>query len=227
MLNTGPIDRHRGQAARASLTALGAPTAGLRRVERGEALFRQGHALSALYEVELGQFKTQRTDEAGRRQVIGFHLAGELLGLDGIDDGGHRQDAIALEDAQVSVIPYAAFNAQAARSEELQHELHRIMGRELTRVQEMLLLLGTLGAEARLAAFLVDLAKRLQARGWSAKAMLLRMSRIDIASYLGLTVETVSRNLTRMQQLAVLRIDHRDIEILDPAALERIATGGP
>ncbi|MDE2368045.1 MAG: helix-turn-helix domain-containing protein [Burkholderiales bacterium] len=227
MLNTGPIDRYRGLAARESLAALGAPTAGLRKVDRGEPLFRQGDALTALYEVQLGQFKTQRSDEGGRRQVLGFHLAGDLLGLDGIVDDVHQQDAIALESAQVWTIPYGTFNEEAARSEELQHELHRIMGRELTRGQEMLLLLGTLGAEGRLAAFMLDLAQRLQARGWSAKAMLLRMSRIDIASYLGLTVETVSRNLTRLQQLAVLRIDHRDIEILDPVALERIATGSP
>ena len=198
----------------------------LRPVARGAALFRQGDRLNALYEVHAGFFKTAVTDVQGRSQVTGFHLSGDLLGLDAIGADHYGADAMALEDGMVCVIPFEPLNALFRDFAPLQHEFHKIMSREITRDQSMMLVLGTLSAEGRIAAFLLDLTQRLYARGFSATALLLRMTREEIGSYLGLQLETVSRTFSKLQHEGVLEIHNRDLQVRDPEALQRLVQGG-
>ncbi len=204
---------------------LSALCAELRPVPRGTPLFRQGDRLSALYEVHAGFFKTAVTDPQGRSQVTGFHLSGDLLGLDAIGTDHHGADAVALEDAMVSVIPYEPLNGLFREFAPLQHEFHKVMSREITRDQGMMLVLGTLSAEGRIAAFLLDLTQRLHARGFSSTALLLRMTREEIGSYLGLQHETVSRTFSKLQHDGVLEIHNRDLQVRDPEALQRLVQG--
>lgn len=199
----------------------------LRAVNRGAALFRQGDPMTALYEVHAGFFKTGVTDVQGRSQVTGFHLPGDLLGLEAIGSDHHGADAVALEDGMVCVIPFEALNLLLREFAPLQHEFHKLMSREITRDQAMMLVLGTLSAEGRIAAFLLDLTQRLHARGFSATSLLLRMTREEIGSYLGLQLETVSRTFSKLQHDGVLEIRNRDLHVLDAAALQRLVQGGP
>ncbi|MDP2005209.1 MAG: helix-turn-helix domain-containing protein [Rubrivivax sp.] len=201
-------------------------SAELRPVARGMALFRQGDALASLYEVHAGFFKSGITDVQGRSQVTGFHLSGDLLGLDAIGTDHHGADAVALEDAMVRVIPFEAMSALFREYAPLQHAFHKIMSREIIRDQTMMLVLGTLSAEGRVAAFLLDLTQRLHARGFSASSLVLRMTREEIGSYLGLQLETVSRTFSKLQHDGVIEIRNRDLHVRDPAALQRLLQGG-
>jgi CRP/FNR family transcriptional regulator len=196
-------------------------------VARGQALFRAGDRFESLYAVRTGFFKTCITSDDGRDQVTGFQMAGELIGLDGIGPERHSVDAIALEDSQVCVIPYAELESLARRFGDLQRQLHKIMSREIVRDHGVMLLLGSMRAEERLAAFLLNLAERLRARGFSASSLVLRMTREEIGSYLGLTLETVSRAFSRLHADAVLDVQQRQIRIVDPAALRRMVNNAP
>ena len=195
-------------------------------VARGAAVFHQGDALGALYEVHAGFFKTAVTDVQGRSQVTGFQLSGDLLGLDAFGAGHYGVDVLALEDSMVSVIPFEALSSLLREHASLQHEFHKIMSREITRDHSMMLVLGTLNAEGRVAAFLLDLTKRLHARGFSATSLLLRMTREEIGSYLGLQLETVSRTFSKLQRDGVLEIQGRDLTVCDPKALQDLVQGG-
>lgn len=208
---------------RGTLTRPDAEKAALRKIECGGSLYRQGDRMDALYEIYVGQFKTIHGDAGGRHQVTGFRLAGELLGRDGRDTGRHALDAVAPQDALVRPMPYGELAASARRRPEFQLELHRAMRRELCRARTVMLLPGTEFAESHVAAFPRDLAGLLQQPAWSPTAMLLRMSRIDIASHLALTVETISRVLTKLQQEGVPGVNNREIHIVDAAALARAA----
>jgi CRP/FNR family transcriptional regulator len=194
-------------------------------VHRGEALFRRGDPFTSLYAVRTGFFKTSTSSEDGREQVTGFQMGGELLGLDGFDDETHRCDAVALEDSQVCVIPCASLEALSRRFPALQRQLHRVMSREIIHEQGLMMLLGSMRAEERVAAFLSNLARRLQARGFSASSFVLRMTRLEIGTYLGLKLETVSRSFSRLHDAGILRVQQRNIHILDAQALERLVTG--
>ncbi|RQP24933.1 fumarate/nitrate reduction transcriptional regulator Fnr [Piscinibacter terrae] len=193
-----------------------------RSVKRGDALFRSGDAFEAVYAVRTGFFKTQVSSEDGRDQVTGFQMAGELLGLDGIVSDHHTCDAVALEDSQVCVIPYAELEALSREFGELQRQFHKIMSREIVRDQGVMLLLGSMRAEERLAAFLLNLTQRLQARGFSPTSLVLRMTREEIGTYLGLKLETVSRCFSRFQEDGVLEVKLKHIRILDLAALRKM-----
>lgn len=208
-----------GPAIRLRLQALAAER---RRVARGAELFRQGDSLAALYEIHAGVFKTCLSDKDGHCQVTGFHMTGELLGLDGIGAGRHSVAAVALEDALVCVVPYDALNCLLQESAALQHEFHRAMSREIVRAHAFMLLLGSVAAEGRVAAFLLDLIGRLRARGFSSSALVLRMSRDEIGSCLGLQLETVSRTFSRLQSDGVLVVRKRCVHVLDEAALHGI-----
>lgn len=196
-----------------------------RTLRRGEALFRAGDAFDALYAVRSGFFKTTVAVEDGREQVTGFQMSGELLGFDGIGTSTHSVDAIALEDSSVCVIPYGDLEALSREVGELQRQLHKVMSREIVRDQGVMFLLGSMRAEQRVAAFLLNLTRRLKARGFSASALVLRMSREEIGSYLGLKLETVSRAFSRLQQEGVLAVRQREIEVVDSEALARLAGG--
>ena len=151
----------------------------------------------------------------GREQVTGFSMAGELMGLDGLAQGRHASTAVALEDAEICAIPYAHLSELAAGSTDLQHVISRLMSREIVREHSLMMLLGSMNAEERLAAFLLNVSQRMKARGWSASEFHLRMSRAEIGSYLGMKLETVSRTFSAFAQQGLLQVDKRHIRVLD------------
>ncbi len=196
-----------------------------RTVQRGDPLFRAGDAFVSLYAVRTGFFKTRVSAEDGRDQVTGFQMAGELIGLDGIGTERHTCDAVALEDSQVCVIPYMQLEELSRQLTDLQRHFHRIMSREIVREHGVMLLLGSMRAEERLAAFLLNLTQRLHTRGFASKSVVLRMTREEIGSYLGLKLETVSRAFSKLQDDGVLLVKQRQIDVLDAAALQRLVNG--
>lgn len=150
-------------------------------------------------------------------------MAGEILGLDGIVQSRHRCDAVALEDTEVCVLPFDRITALSREFSGLQHHVHRLMSREIVRERSVMLLLGSLRAEERLAAFLMNLSARLRLRGFSGTQLVLRMSREEIGSYLGMTLETVSRTLSRLHADRTLDVHRRQVNIRDEAALRAMA----
>ena len=186
-----------------------------RKVRRKTPLFRNGEKFHALYAIRTGVFKTSVTAEDGRDQVTGFQMAGEILGLDGIVNDRHTCDAIALEDAEVCVLPFDKIGELSREVSALQHHLHRVMSREIVREHGVMLLLGTMRAEERLAAFLLNLVQRLQARGFSQHELVLRMTRQEIGSYLGLKLETVSRTFSRFADEGMIEVQQRHVRIVD------------
>ena len=198
-----------------------------RTLKRGEWLFRAGDPFDSLYAVRTGFFKTCISAADGRDQVTGFQMAGELLGLDGISTDRHSCDAVALEDSQVCQIPYARLEALSHEVPDLQRQFHKLMSREIVRDQGVMLLLGSMRAEARLAAFLLNLTQRLQARGFSPMSLVLRMTREEIGSYLGLKLETVSRAFSHMQDDGLLEVKQRNIRVLDAAGLRGLLNEAP
>jgi CRP/FNR family transcriptional regulator len=188
-----------------------------KRVRRGDPLYHAGGEFDSLYAVRSGFFKSSVVLEDGRDQVTGFHMAGELLGLDGIGTGSHATDAIALEDSEVCVIPYARLAEPA-----LQRQLHKVMSRELVRDQGVMMLLGTMRAEERLAAFLLNISQRFVARGFSQQEFHLRMTREEIGSYLGLSLETVSRLFSRFQDAGLITVQQKHVRILDIPGLKAV-----
>ncbi len=211
--------------SRENLERLDTLVANRRAVARGESLFRAGETFLSLYAVRTGFFKTRVSSEDGRDQVTGFQMAGELLGLDGISTDNHTCDAVALEDSQVCVIPYNQLEGLSREFTELQHQFHKIMSREIVRDHGVMLLLGSMRAEERLAAFLLNLTQRLQARGFSASSLILRMTREEIGSYLGLKLETVSRTFSKFQEEGILDVKQRQIRILAQEKLEKLVNG--
>jgi CRP/FNR family transcriptional regulator len=195
------------------------------RIRKGAALYHAGDPLRSLYAVRLGFFKTTMTSEDGREQLTGFHMGGELLGIDAISNNLHVCDAIALEDSEVCPIQFNQLEKLARELPSLQHNLNRILSREIVRDHEMLLLMGNLNAEERLAAFLLNLSNRMAARGYSPTAFVLRMTREDIGSYLGLRLETVCRAIAYLRDNAIVRIGGRAVEILDLERLRQLING--
>ena len=194
-----------------------------RKVAHGETLFRTGDRFDALFAIWTGFFKTVVTTSQGRDQVTGFQMAGELIGLDGIDAGRHEVDAIALEDSQVCVIPYGRLQTLAREVPLLQQQFHKLMSREIVNDHSAMVHLGF--AEERVAAFLLNLTHRLKVRGFSASSVQLRMSREEIGSFLGLKLETVSRTFSKFQANGLLFVRQRQIQITDPAGLQQLLDG--
>jgi CRP/FNR family transcriptional regulator len=188
-----------------------------KRVKRGESLFRSGAGFDSLFAVRSGFFKSSVLLEDGRDQVTGFHMAGEILGLDGIGTESHSADVTALEDSEVCIIPY-----EHLVEPRLQRQLHKVMSRELVRDQGVMTLLGTMKAEERLATFLLNLSQRFVARGFSHSEFHLRMTRDEIGSYLGLSLETVSRLFSRFQEEGLITVQQKHIRILDVPGLRRV-----
>ncbi len=193
-----------------------------RKVKRGTTLFRNGEAFTSLYAIRTGFFKTTIASEDGRDQVTGFQMAGEIIGLDGIVHDHHTCDAVALEDAEVCVMPFDAIESLSREVTALQHHVHKIMSREIVREHGVMLLLGSMRAEERLAAFLLNLVQRLHARGFSQHELILRMTREEIGSYLGLKLETVSRTFSKFVEDNIVEVKQRHVRILDTEALRRI-----
>jgi CRP/FNR family transcriptional regulator len=199
---------------------------GRRRLKTGEPLFRQGAPFQFVYAVRSGSFKSTVTLRDGREQVVGFPIAGEMVGMDGMSDGVHPTAAAALEDAEVCAIPQANLQQAAAESRVVERVLATLLGREIVRDHLLMAQLGTMNAEERLAAFLVNMSQRMKARGYSPVEFELRMSRSEIGSYLGMTVETVSRTLAAFQQQGLLRVQKKSVRIIDLGILVRIVDSG-
>jgi CRP/FNR family transcriptional regulator len=200
-----------------------------RTIERGDALYCAGEPLRSLYTVQTGCFKTVATypgtddDSAPHTQVTGFHLTNETLGLDGVCTGSHESDAIALETSVVRIMPVGILEPLCREYAGMQHELLAIMSAEIVRASRLALMLGTMPARERVAAFLLDFSERLDASaassGESAAELLLPMTRGDIGSYLGLELETVSRMLSKLQREGAIGLNGRQVRIVDRAML--------
>ena len=193
-----------------------------RKVKRGTPLFRNGDRFTSLYAIRTGFFKTCIASEDGRDQVTGFQMAGEIVGLDGIVNDVHTCDAIALEDAEVCVMPFDRIEDLSNQIHALQRHVHKIMSREIVREHGVMLLLGSMRAEERLAAFLLNLVQRLHARGFSQSELVLRMTREEIGSYLGLKLETVSRTFSKFVEEGIVEVKQRHVRILSTDALKEI-----
>jgi CRP/FNR family transcriptional regulator len=185
------------------------------RLKKGDALYRQGDTLSAVYGIKFGSLKTEYALPDGREQITGFHLPGEMLGLDGIGNCQYQSNAIALEDSEACVVKFNEFETLARQIPSLQQQFHRILSKELTQDQRHLLSLGSLRAEERLASFLLNFSDRLAARGYSSSEYHLRMSREEIGSYLGIQLETVSRLFSRFSESGLIQIKQRHIKLID------------
>lgn len=191
-----------------------------KRIKRGQALFRDGDRFEALYAIRSGFLKSTVLQEDGRDQVTGFHMSGEIVGLDGICTERHSCDMAALEDTEVCVIHYEDLANAGDRLPLLQRNLQKIMSREIVRDHGAMLLLGSLDADERVATFLMNLSRRFKARGYSPSEFVLRMTRAEIGSYLGLKLETVSRILSKFQGEGLIRVDQKNIRIDN---MERLA----
>ena len=193
-----------------------------RRLKRGDALYRTGERFSALYAIRSGFFKTRVIFDDGRDQVTGFNMAGELLGMDGIGTERHGCDAVALENSEVCMIPYARLEQVSSEIKSLRSHLHKVMSREIVRENGVMMLLGTMRAEERLAAFLLNLSQRMNARGYASLEFNLRMTREDIGSYLGMKLETVSRLFSRFQADGLIEVAQKYVRIRDIEGLRAI-----
>lgn len=193
-----------------------------RKVKRGDTLFNNGDKFTSLFAIRTGFFKTALATEDGRDQVTGFQMAGEIIGLDGIVHDRHTCDAIALEDAEVCVMPFDRIEELSREVTALQSHVHKIMSREIVREHGVMLLLGSMRAEERVAAFLLNLVQRLHARGFSQSELVLRMTREEIGSYLGLKLETVSRTFSKFVEEGIVEVKQRHVRILDTQALHNL-----
>jgi CRP/FNR family transcriptional regulator len=194
-----------------------------RTLSRGAMLYRSGDRFEALYAVHSGGFKTVGRLTHGEEKITGFYLPGELIGLDAIDNARHSYEAVALEDSEACVIPFARLEAASLKAPALRHEMFRLLSRDISRDQGLMLLLGVMTAEQRLAAFVLNLSQRYQRLGFSPDRFTLRMTREEIGSYLGLTLETISRQFSRLQRNGLLAVDQREIEVRNRAALMEMA----
>jgi CRP/FNR family transcriptional regulator len=193
-----------------------------RRIRRSEPLFNAGDGFNAVYAIRSGFFKTSVIDGEGREQVTGFFMGGELLGMDGIGSGHYNGAAIALEDSEVCVMPFSLVEDMSREIPALQRHLHSVFAREIVRDHGVMMLLGSMRAEERLAAFLLNLSKRFTRRGYSPSEFHLRMTREEIGSYLGLKLETVSRLFSKFQEDGLIEVQQKHVHIRDSEGLEHL-----
>jgi len=193
-----------------------------RRLRRGTGLYHAGEPLDGLFAIRSGFMKSCVLHDDGREQVAGFHMAGDLLGLDAIGSGAHTCDTVALEDTEVCEIPFTSLEQLSREMPSLQHQLHRIMSREIVRDHGVMLLLGSMSAGERLAAFLLNLSQRFAARGYSPSEFRLRMTREEMGSYLGLKLETVSRTLSSFQERGLIEVRQKQVRIVDFPGLKAL-----
>ncbi len=183
-------------------------------------LFRIDDPFNSLYALRSGCFKSYTVDSDGREQVLGFHLPGEMMGLDAIYAGRHRCNAVALDTGTVCELPFDELTRLAAEIPELQQQIMRLLSKDISTLED---LVADHTADERLAAFLLGLSSRYQHRGYSATRFRLAMPRRDIANYLRLAPETVSRILARFQEDGLLAVERRDMELLDLQTLKAVA----
>lgn len=194
-----------------------------RPLARGRHVFRLGDEFRSLFAIRSGSVKTYTITEDGSEQVTGFHLPGEIIGLDAINSNQHPCAAKALETTSICELPFNRLDELASQIPGLGRQLMRIMSREIQADEELLMLLGKKSAEERLAALLMSLSRRYKERGFSPREFHLSMSRNDIGNYLGLAVETVSRLFTRFQQQGLIEVRYKYIRLQQIDALQALA----
>ena len=195
-----------------------------RRVKAGQAVYRTGDSFSSVYVLKAGFVKTLALFEDGREQVSGFYMPGDTFGVDGMAFGRHANDAIALDDADVCAIPYDTLEQLGLATPAAQRSLYRMFSQEIVRRQDAMVVMGTMSAAQRIATFLLDLSRRFSARGLSASEFLLRMTRDEIGSLLGLKLETVSRVFSKLQSDGLMEIDGKHVRIVSIPGLRSLVT---
>ena len=195
-----------------------------RRVKRGDALYRAGDKFEALYAIRLGFLKSAVMSSDGREQVTSFHMSGDIVGLDGLASMVYSSDLIALEDTEVCILPFARLEELSEEMPTWSSHFQRLLAREIVRQNGVMLLLGSMHAEERLAAFILNLSQRFEQRGYSRSEFVLRMTRAEIGSYLGLKLETVSRVLSRFSHDGLIEVNQKHVRIFDPEGLRAIVS---
>ncbi|PMY65212.1 MULTISPECIES: fumarate/nitrate reduction transcriptional regulator Fnr [Pseudomonas] len=195
------------------------------KVKKGAALYRTGDPLRSLYAVRIGSFKTSMVSVDGREQVTGFQISGEMLGLDAISADEHACSAFALEDSEVCPIHFAQLEKLAQDLPSLQHSLNKLLSREIVRDHSMLMLMGNMNSDERLAAFLLNLSQRLSLRGYSSRDFILKMRREEIGSYLGLRLETICRGIAHLRDQGLVEISGREVKVLNLEGLKQLVAG--
>lgn len=196
-----------------------------RLVRRGESVFRAGDALQNLYELRSGSVKMRVTNRAGLEQITGFPSAGALLGMDAVETGTHRCDAIALEDSMVCILPFSDVLAKCRDDFVFAQQFHRLIAHDIDQYRRLLLTLGCMKTEERVAEFLIGMSDQMSANGYSPHVFTLKMTREDIANHLGMKVETVCRVLGRLQEASLVNVRRRQLEIRDVEALRQMSCG--
>lgn len=194
-----------------------------RPLQRGEYLYRSGDPFQSVYAVRSGAMKALHITNDGQEQVTGFYLPGEVLGMDGIAQNRYINSAIALETSAVCEIPFSQLENLSLQLPTLQRHFFQLMSREITSDQQLITLLSKNSADERISSLLLSISTRNHHRHLSATTFQLPMSRADIGNYLGLTIETVSRVLGRLQKSSLIRVDKKEIEILDMTGLKKVA----
>ncbi|WP_111979665.1 fumarate/nitrate reduction transcriptional regulator Fnr [Algibacillus agarilyticus] len=192
-------------------------------LQKNEFIFKADKEFKSLYAVRSGSFKSYTLADNGDEQVTAFHLPGDIIGFDGINSRKHPSFALALETSLVCEIPYDTLDDMSVAMPELRHQIMKLMSNEITTDQALFALLNRKTAEQKLAAFISSLSYRFKQRGFSAKEFRLSMTRADIGNYLGLTIETISRLLSKYQKEKLIEVNGKFITLLDPKGLEAIS----
>jgi CRP/FNR family transcriptional regulator len=195
---------------------------------KGGVLYRGGDPFRALFAVRSGSCKTVLISKSGQERVAGFHMEGATIGVDGIGNDRHECQAVALEDTEVCRLQFSELEHLAQYSEQFRHNLYRMLSQEILRAQTLMTTLVARRAEQRLAVFLLELSSQYQTRGYSSREFLLRLSRREIGSYLGIRLETVSRLFTRFQREGLIQVQRRgrSVKLLEPASVSLLADCG-
>jgi CRP/FNR family transcriptional regulator len=205
----------------------GDPLPGQRmRLRKGDSLYRVGDRFHALYAIRAGSCKTILLAKDGKEQVGGYHLAGAIVGLDGLDTEFHQCQAIALEDMEAFALSFDQVERIARMSDTFRRDLLQVVAQAVTCAHDLMIVLGTMRAEQRIAAYLLDVSNRYRSMGYSPNEFVLRMTREEIGSYLGIKLETASRLFSRFQREGLIRIDGRAVKLLDSASLSRLVESG-
>jgi CRP/FNR family transcriptional regulator len=230
------VDRNRADCAACGSLAFCMPSGGSRdtswqledlvsqrvRLRKSEVLVRSGDRFGALYAIRSGSCKSVVTTPGGQQQIVGYHIAGDVLGAEAIFANAYDATVTALEDSEFCVIPFDRMETLARQNGDFQHRMALLLSREIARERRVMMMLGTMRAEQRLAAFLLDLAERYRARGYSSCEFVLRMTREEIGSHLGLKLETVSRLFSRFHQEGLILVQGREVKLLDREALQQL-----
>ena len=206
-----------------ALRALDAIATKRKQFRKGSALYRAGDPFVALHAIRLGSCKTTILAEDGREQITGYHMHGDIIGLDGIATEKYGCEAVALEDTEASALPFDRLEELARAFPPLQHLLHGLLSRGISHDQNMMLTLGSRKAEERLTGFLLNLSDRYTKRGYSSTEFVLRMTRAEIGSYLGLQLETISRLFSRLERKGLIEFQGRCVRLCDLPSLRQLA----